>query len=349
MPRAKKLSDYANDRKAGVERIFTNPASTVRVFVDALEALGYSRERLLEAARLGGPALADPDGRVPCATVSALFAAATGQKPLPNFGARLAQATPAGAYALLDYLVLTSETVGAAIAQSARYLRLTEAPYTMELKTGEDPIRVVYDALNAFTAEYAITLTILRCREGAENGCAVLSARFTHALGDRSAMEHILRCPVYGQASWAGIEFDRETWNTPLRRRDPVLRSLLEEHAANIAARIPGDGPAALEIRQVIASRMSKGETRIEDAARALATSKRSLQRHLAVAGLSYQQLVDEVRRDAAAEYLADPALSVAEIAYLLGYSEAAPFHRAFRRWNGTTPQQFRASLVAQR
>jgi transcriptional regulator GlxA family with amidase domain len=85
---------------------------------------------------------------------------------------------------------------------------------------------------------------------------------------------------------------------------------------------------------------MREGETRIEDAARALATSKRSLQRHLAEAGLSFQLLVDEIRRDAADEYLADPALSVAEVAYLLGYSEAAAFHRAFpalERDNATT------------
>jgi AraC-like DNA-binding protein len=271
------------------------------------------------------------------------------QKRLANFGARLAQATPVGAYPLFDYLVLTSETVGAAMTQAARYLCLTEAPYTIDLKTGEDPIRVVYEALNAFTAEYAITLTVLRCREETERSFNAQSARFTHALDDTGAMEEILRCPVYAQASWAGIEFDRDTWNMPLRRRDSALRGVLEEHASNITARMPDARPAAHEIRQVVATRMRQGETRIEDAARALATSKRSLQRRLADVGLSFQLLLDEIRRDAAAEYLADPVLSVAEVAYLLGYSEAAAFHRAFRRWNGTTPQQFRASLVAQR
>jgi AraC-like DNA-binding protein len=87
---------------------------------------------------------------------------------------------------------------------------------------------------------------------------------------------------------------------------------------------------------------MAEGDVQIETVARALATSTRSLQRRLAEAGISYQQLLDNTRRDAADEYLADPRLSIGEVAYLLGYSEPAAFHRAFKRWNGITPQSFR-------
>jgi len=73
-----------------------------------------------------------------------------------------------------------------------------------------------------------------------------------------------------------------------------------------------------------------------------LATSARSLQRKLAAAGTSFQELLDTTRRDAAARYLEDRTLSVGEVAYLLGYSEPAAFHRAFKRWNGITPLEFR-------
>jgi AraC-like DNA-binding protein len=62
----------------------------------------------------------------------------------------------------------------------------------------------------------------------------------------------------------------------------------------------------------------------------------------LEASGLSYHQVLDVTRRDAAGEYLGDPTLSIGEVAYLLGYSEPAAFHRAFRRWNGITPQTFR-------
>jgi AraC-like DNA-binding protein len=64
--------------------------------------------------------------------------------------------------------------------------------------------------------------------------------------------------------------------------------------------------------------------------------------RNLARAGTSFETLRDDARKQAAEVYLADPTLSIAEVAYLLGYSEPTAFHRAFKRWHGTTPQAFR-------
>ena len=70
--------------------------------------------------------------------------------------------------------------------------------------------------------------------------------------------------------------------------------------------------------------------------------SGRTLQRRLAAQGVSYQLLLDDARKEAAGRYISDPALAICEIAYLVGYSEPAPFHRAFKRWYGMTPDAFR-------
>ncbi len=117
-----------------------------------------------------------------------------------------------------------------------------------------------------------------------------------------------------------------------MRRRDPVLLGVLEGHAAEIAAKIPEADTVARDVGRALAARMPKGEANIGNIARALATSTRSLQRRLSEAGLTYQQLLEDARRDAAGIYLADPALSIGEVAYLLGYSEPGAFHRAFKR-----------------
>lgn len=98
-----------------------------------------------------------------------------------------------------------------------------------------------------------------------------------------------------------------------------------------------------LDVRRALASRVAGGDTRIQAVARALVTSVRSLQRRLAAAGVSYQQLLDLARKDAAERHLKQSSLSIGEVAYLLGYSEAAAFNRAFRRWHKQTPQAFRA------
>jgi len=61
---------------------------------------------------------------------------------------------------------------------------------------------------------------------------------------------------------------------------------------------------------------------------------------------VSYQQVVDSARKEAAARYLTDSTLAICEVAYLVGYSEPAPFHRAFKRWYGMTPDSFRHRLT---
>lgn len=73
-----------------------------------------------------------------------------------------------------------------------------------------------------------------------------------------------------------------------------------------------------------------------------LKMSERSLQRRLADEGVTFDALLDEVRRVLSLRYLADPSIAIAEVAYLLGYSEPSPFYRAFRRWTGTSPSEMR-------
>ena len=117
---------------------------------------------------------------------------------------------------------------------------------------------------------------------------------------------------------------------------------MLEDHAAAIVAAMPQTDSLAAKVRRAIASRISQGDVQIENVAHTLAMSTRSLQRRLAGEGVSYQELLDEVRRNAASSYLAQNRLAIGEVGYLLGYSEPAAFHRAFKRWHGVTPQAYR-------
>ena len=86
----------------------TAAASNVRVYVSALERLGYDTEVLLKAAGLQRADVNDPDGCIPCSCISALFQRAMKERPLSNLGMRIAAETPIGAYPLIDYLVVTA-------------------------------------------------------------------------------------------------------------------------------------------------------------------------------------------------------------------------------------------------
>jgi AraC-like DNA-binding protein len=160
---------------------------------------------------------------------------------------------------------------------------------------------------------------------------------------DPAEIEAMFGCPVRAYAEWNGSALSRDTWQVPLRRRDPILAKLLQQQADEAVARLPRTDGVLYDVRRALASRVAGGDIRIQSVARALATSVRSLQRRLAGAGSSYQQLVDLARKDAAERYLATSSFSIGEIAYLLGYSEAAAFNRAFRRWHKSTPQAHRA------
>jgi AraC-like DNA-binding protein len=318
-------------------------ARNVGVFVDAMERLGYRIEPLLAEAGVNRTALEDPDARIPRSVWGPVFSRALQQRPMKNAGMRLATVTPFGAFPLIDYLIATSQNVGEGVTRLGRYLRLAEARSVPDPHEEEDPIRVSLEGSDTpFSAEFTVTLNLLHLREQTENQARAAYASFCHTPDDVAEMERVLGCPVHAEASWNGWALARETWQLPLRRRDRVLSSLLQRQADEAMARLPPMEDVAADVRRALAPRLGGGDTRIETIARALATSARSLQRRLAVAGVSYRQLLDLSRKEAAERFLRDSRFSIGEVAYLLGYSEPAAFDRAFRRWRNETPQAFR-------
>jgi AraC-like DNA-binding protein len=121
-----------------------------------------------------------------------------------------------------------------------------------------------------------------------------------------------------------------------------VLHRTLEAQANEVLARSPVRDSLASDVQHALMKRLAHGDTRMNDVARQLALSSRTLQRRLACEGASYRQLLEDARKDAAARYVRDSTLAIGEVAFLLGYSEPGPFHRAFRRWYGMTPETFR-------
>jgi AraC-like DNA-binding protein len=127
-------------------------------------------------------------------------------------------------------------------------------------------------------------------------------------------------------------------------RGDPALLGLLEHQARKALSGMPASETLQDRVRGRLAVGLPQGEVSVEAIARALAISPRTLQRRLSDEQTSFQQVLDDVRREAAELHLRGSVLSIAEISFILGYSESAAFHRAFRRWNRITPQAFRAA-----
>lgn len=97
------------------------------------------------------------------------------------------------------------------------------------------------------------------------------------------------------------------------------------------------------DVVAVLVDAVPRGRAELVYVARKLGVPTRTLQRRLRAAGTSWTRLLAETRRRTAEELLRDPGLTVEEVAVLLGYADASVFHRAFRRWTGSTPGAWRA------
>jgi len=329
------------DRSPAVASPPTSSAGVVRGLLAAFERLGHDVPSLVRSGGLEPSDLDDPDARIPSGALGAVFEAAQRVRPEKNLCLRLAQATPLGAYPLIDYLIVTSSTVGEGMRRYARHSRLIGAGVHVDIREDETPIRLLIESPTG-NSEYTISLTLLHLRREATDALRAEYASFAHPVDDQAAFEEALGCPVHVNATWSGFALSSEAWHLPMRRRDPILQSVLERHAADVVAKIPVGDHTVTELRRVLARRVAGGDTRVSAVARDLGTSARSLQRRLASAGRSYQEVLDESRCEAAERHLGDASLSIAEVSWLMGYSEPSAFHRAFKRWRGVSPQAFR-------
>ena len=237
----------------------------------ALERLNCSVEPLLADAGITREDLDDPDARIPTLVWGPMFRRALERCEMKNAGMRLATVTPIGAFPLVDYLIATSQDVGEGLARLARYLCLAEARSIPTLREDEDPIRVLLEGCDTpLSAEFTVTLNVLHFREETDGRFRAAYASFCHQPDDVAEMERVLGCPVRTGASWNGWALSRETFQLPLRRRDPALGNLLQRQADEAIARLPPGGGAVLDVRRALASRIGGGDTRIQTIARTL-------------------------------------------------------------------------------
>ena len=321
----------------------TFAASDLQVFLTGLRQLGYDSDALLRAAALTPKSFQHPDTRITCEAYGAVLARAQQERFTPNLALELARVTPLGSWPLLDYLVLTTDTVGSGVHQLAKYLRLTSNPVVLTIHDHVDPIRLeTTTSVAPFAVEYLVALLHFHFRSETDGRFMSMTVNFQHQIDDAAAYERTLGSRVVLNAKWSGVTISPAVWTLPLRRRDPVLRHVLEGHANAILERLPAGNSIVSDVQRALIPRVTGGDMRVQSVARELRTSARTLQRRLAEEGVTYQGLVDRARKEAASRYLSDSNLAIGEVAYLVGFSEPAPFYRAFRRWFGVTPEAFR-------
>ena len=166
---------------------------------------------------------------------------------------------------------------------------------------------------------------------------------FRHA-GPRDPREHeaFFACEVRFDAGYDGLEFDRDTLAIPLPGADADLSKFLVEHLRTTAIVPPAAGTLEGRVRQAILRRLGNQTLAMAALAQELGMSTRTLRRRLLERRTNYHEILDRVRNELADDLLADPDHKLSEVAFLLGFSDASAFHRAYVRWTGRTPASSR-------
>jgi AraC-like DNA-binding protein len=154
-------------------------------------------------------------------------------------------------------------------------------------------------------------------------------------------------CPVRFDSELDALLISSEALVGPTRQADDALTRFLLDHLDAELRRVEADRPLEAMVRDAIARSLSEGVPRMQEIARRLGLSERTLQRRLGEEGLSFQRLVDGARREFAEGLLVQSDYSLAEIAFLAGFSEQSAFNRAFRRWADATPAAYREARRA--
>lgn len=159
---------------------------------------------------------------------------------------------------------------------------------------------------------------------------------------EQARYEAFLGAPLVPGAERAQLVLERGSLSTPVVTADEELATYFERVLRRASGSADGEPTLLDEVRKAIRMRSFQGAPTAAEVAHSLGLGPRTLQRRLADLGQSFAELLEDTRRTMAEDLLADPAMSLAEVAYLLGYTEVTSFYRAFRRWHGTTPAAHR-------
>lgn len=320
---------------------------------------------VLLAAQLGisPEVLLDSEGRITHAQLLAFWAAAEERLGDPDVGlhasetadVRLIDLTQQPSDYLLLQLLATSEDVARGMARVAKYFPIVHGLAVGEVrqtKTHADLLMTFapHVALVPHFSEHLIC-TLARLLRFVTHDAARPSAFFFRHAAHGSASEHarILGAEVRFGALHDGFRIPAAQLEVTLGTAQPTLVGAIERRAEHVLELTRGDDPLVRDLHAWLERELRAGTPSADRAAEQFGVSVRTMARRLRARGTSHQRLLDDVRRQLAMRYLLDTSFTIKEVAELLGFAEASTFDRAFRRWSGGSPGDYRSAEVNRR
>lgn len=315
----------------------------------ALEHRGVDSARAFRAAGLSENASNDPLERLSVSQVTRLYQVCVDLTHDPYFGLTVGRFILASNIHALGYALLASRTLLDFCLRLERYFAIVSQAVALSVERHDDEVILRFRRradLCGETEDAFIGFALRFMRRLYGRPFAPLRVEL-HRACPREGPEPYLRefgvVPSFGNEEET-LAFDAAALNEPLASACPDLAQFHDRIAAHCLARLNRSDVVA-RVRAAIIERLPTGDCTRRQVARELGLSQAALQLKLGERGTTFQDLLGETRCELARGYLTQRNLSVTEIAFLLGFTDSSNFTRAFRRWQGASPTQFRAAL----
>lgn len=312
----------------------------------AVERAGCSRVEFLRAAGIEAEQIDAAEVRLARSELARICEIAMELIGDPALGLHWAEKLAGMTFNPISCLMAHAASLRQALESLSRFQRLLsdEVSYEFHERADKATLRYVHvadESLRAqrFAAEMTVAsfFRIIRAR-----GARPEQVSFEY---DAPAYHHEYTRifeQVRFEQSFTGFVFDRALLDAPSPHRDEDMHETLRMLAERRMSRLAHDAPYALRARELLVQLGRPARIDMATVARSLGLSVRSLRRQLASEGKSYNDVENDARADVAKHLLRDKQRTIQETAFEMGFSDTRAFHRAFKRWTGTTPNAYR-------
>lgn len=327
----------------------------VNAAVQYAEQAGYCADGLLSQVGIDKTLLHDPATRITGEQYVSLVLSLmrlTGDELLLA-GNR--HRSPYGTFAMACHAIIHEPDLRAALLRSFQFYNRLLGDMQLRLHVQGDQVTLMLhlsdddstDPLHA-TTETVLTLLHRVASWLIAQRIPLIEACFTYDtpahVDEYRALFH---CPLKFNQPRNAIIFNARLLSHPLMQDKRSLSMMLRHAPANLFFIASSKHYLTTQIRAMLGRDFSREFPDFRDIAQSLNMAPQTLRRHLREEGTSYQEIKDQLRRDAAIHYLQKPQISLGDIAHLMGFSEPSTFHRAFKKWTGLTPGEYRQGLQA--
>ena len=315
---------------------------------------GANREGLLTVSGLTEEDLSDQDNRIPRAAYQSLIGAAIKQTGDTALLLRHTLDSRLETMSVVGQIVHTSASLRDSLEQLNRYLHLmgdVELPPgtdRFELQSTSEGLWIVDHLVlppeMSFWSEVSFARFISEFRRSFPGATFEISLDVTYPPPPHvDQYPELFRVPVQFNASRNALQID-PVWDTPDTQFEPgnaYAFGIFTRHADEMLAKLQADVSIRSQIEAQTLPRLHEGSISMEKVSKDLGMSRQTLYRRLKDEGVTFAEIHDDLRQRMAMEYLSGQKVTVNETAYLLGFSEASSFVRAFKRWTGLNPTAY--------